>query len=145
MAKRDTDGFSIAQLKNILATRESELKKLTGRRKQLQGELETIDARIAKLGGNGRAGGGANGGGSAGGRQGGRGGKRAKNEMSLVATLEAVLTKAGKPMSVSEIVEGVQAAGYKSSSSTFRAIVNQTLIKERKRFASTGRGIYQMK
>ena len=48
-------------------------------------------------------------------------------------------------MSVPDIVEGVQAAGYKSSSPNFRGIVNQTLIKERKKFQSVSRGVYAMK
>jgi hypothetical protein len=40
----------------------------------------------------------------------------------------------------------VQAGGYRSSSDHFRAIVNQTLIKERKRFSPSGeRGVYQLK
>jgi hypothetical protein len=47
-------------------------------------------------------------------------------------------------MSVGEIVEGVQRRGYRSGSANFRAIVNQTLIKE-KLFGSAGRGIYQLK
>jgi len=137
MAKREPVGLSIAQLKNILASRESELKKLQKRRKQAQAELDAIDAQIARIDGD------ASGSNGSTGR--GRGRTRARNEQSLVATLESVLGKSGKPMSVGEIVEGVQAAGYKSSSPTFRAIVNQTLIKERKRFTSTGRGIYQLK
>ncbi|HEV7299744.1 MAG TPA: hypothetical protein VGN72_10295 [Tepidisphaeraceae bacterium] len=140
MAKREPVGLSIAQLKNILASRETELKKLLKRRKQLQGDLDAIDGQIARIDGDGSAASGTNG--TAGRR---RGGKRPRNEQSLVATLEAVLGKSGKPMSVSEIVDGVLAAGYQSSSPMFRAIVNQTLIKERKRFASAGRGIYQMK
>jgi hypothetical protein len=63
--------------------------------------------------------------------------------MSLVATLESVLAS-GKPMSVGDIVESVQKQGYRSGSANFRAIVNQTLIKE-KQFSSAGRGVYQLK
>jgi hypothetical protein len=39
----------------------------------------------------------------------------------------------------------VQKSGYRSNSANFRSIVNQTLIKERKRFGQAGRGIYQLK
>jgi len=60
--------------------------------------------------------------------------------------MEDVLKSAGKPLPVSEILQRVQSSGYRSSSPNFRAIVNQTLIKERKRFQPTGtRGVYQLK
>ena len=49
-------------------------------------------------------------------------------------------------MKVGVITEAVLATGYRSSSDNFRAIINQTLIKEKKRFISTGaRGEYQIK
>ena len=51
----------------------------------------------------------------------------------------------GKAMRVGEIVEAVQAGGYRSNSANFRGIVNQTLIKERKRFAAADRGLYQLR
>jgi len=38
----------------------------------------------------------------------------------------------------------VLAGGYRSTSPQFKAIVNQTLIKE-KRFVSAARGIYRLK
>jgi hypothetical protein len=50
-----------------------------------------------------------------------------------------------KPLSVGDIVEKVQAAGYHSNAANFPALVNQTLIKQRKLFAKAGRGIYQIK
>ena len=37
-------------------------------------------------------------------------------------------------MKVGDITDAVLATGYRSNSDNFRAIVNQTLIKERKRF-----------
>ena len=49
-------------------------------------------------------------------------------------------------MKVGDIADAVLATGYRSNSVNFRAIINQTLIKERKRFASAGeRGMYQLK
>ena len=45
---------------------------------------------------------------------------------------------------VARIAEAVQRGGYRSNSANFRAIVNQTLIKD-KRFGSAGRGMYQLK
>jgi hypothetical protein len=64
--------------------------------------------------------------------------------MSLVAALESVMKK-GDPMGVGDIVDAVQSSGYRSRSANFRGIVNQTLIKEKKRFSSPGRGMYQLK
>jgi len=55
-----------------------------------------------------------------------------------------VLGESNKPMSVSDIVEGVLATGYRSTSPKFRGIVNMTLIKERRRFANAGRGMYTL-
>ncbi len=45
-------------------------------------------------------------------------------------------------MRVGEIVDAVKSAGYKSNSASFKNIVNQMLIKERKRFQQVDRGIY---
>ena len=137
MAFLGSAGLSISQLKSLLVSQTSELKKLHKQRDGLQSQIDKVDARIAKL--NGAAGGGARRGGGGGGKR-----TRAKNKASLVETLKEVLGK-GKPLPVGEIVAGVLATGYKSSSPNFRAIVNQTLIKERKSFASAGRGIYGLK
>ena len=40
------------------------------------------------------------------------------------------------------LVNAVQAAGYRSNSKSFKNIVNQQLIKERKRFSQVDRGLY---
>ncbi len=136
MAKRGPIGLSITQLRQILASRQSDLKKLTKQRKALQKQLNAIDFRIARLDGNETT---PRNGTISSGR------KRARNASSLVATLEGVLSAKGKPMNVGEIVDGVLASGYRSSSPAFRSIVNQTLIKEKKKFTSTARGVYQMK
>jgi len=120
--------FSITQLESILSERRTKLSKLLKARRKAQKELDSIERDIAKIGGSGRGGGG-----------------RARNAQSLPVVLEEVMRKAGKPMNVTAITEAVTATGYRSSSDNFRAIVNQTLIKERKRFSPTGeRGIYQI-
>lgn len=123
-------GLSISALENILRDRKNRLGKLLKQRRKAQKELDQIDRQIQKIGGS----------------AGGMGGGRARNEQSLPDAIQAVLQKSGKPMGVGDIVDGVQAAGYRSSSDHFRAIVNQTLIKERKRFSPAGeRGVYQLK
>ena len=125
--------FNIAQLERILTDRKTELTKLERHRAALQRRLEGLDRRIIKLGGirgmRGRIGGGI----------------RARNPQSLVETLEQVMRGHGKPMRVGEILDAVTATGYRSNSANFRGIINQTLIKERKRFAQAGRGTYELK
>ena len=56
-----------------------------------------------------------------------------------------MLSAASEPLKVGAIVDGVLEAGYHTSSDNFRGIVNQTLIKERRRFVSAGRGLYMAK
>ena len=128
-------GLAIADLQRILDQKQNELKRLYKRRSQLERELHGIDREISKVegrGGNGR-----------GGRKGGGG--RARNDKSLIETLEDVLRSNGGPMGVGDILEAVQAAGYRSNSDNFRGIINQQLIKEKKRFHKAGRGMYQLK
>lgn len=59
--------------------------------------------------------------------------------MNLVEALVKVLT--GRTMSVTEVTQAVQDAGYQTSSANFRTIVNQTLIKS-KAFKKVSRGKY---
>jgi hypothetical protein len=118
----------------MLVSRRRRLNVLQKERTKLQRKLDDLDGRIRSLSGPG---------GAATGRMGG-GGARAHNAQSLVATLQSVLKSAGKPLGVGDIVDKVQAAGYRSNSANFRALVNQTLIKE-KQFTSAGRGVYQVK
>src|SRR5579862_2546001 len=123
------DSMNIADLERILSERKSAATRLTKQRKDIQKKLDAIDRKLDKLGASGRR--------TAGGR--------ARNEKSLPETLAEVLSN-GKPMKVGAIADAVLATGYRSSSPNFRAIVNQTLIKERKRFAPSGeRGTYQLK
>ena len=141
MARPGTAAFNIAQLERILEERRSELNRLERQRSDLQRKLDGVDRQIMKLNGSlrGRRGGSGGTGGGGGGRT------RARNEHSLVDVIETVMRENGKPMRVGDIVEAVQAGGYRSTSANFRGIVNQTLIKERKRFAAAERGLYQLK
>ena len=125
--------LTIAQLQRVLNDKQSELNKLHRQRANLQRRMDLIDRQIERLGG------------SVGGRRGGGRGTRARNDQSLVEVIESVMRGSGKPMRVGEIVDAVQAGGYRSNSANFRGIVNQTLIKERKRFGQVERGLYQLK
>jgi hypothetical protein len=134
MARPSTGAnLNIAQLEAILNERKSTVSRLLKQRKDAQKKLDHIDREIAKIGG------------ASGGPRTGPG-SRARNDKSLPETLDDVLRATGKPMKVGDITEAVLATGYRSNSDNFRAIVNQTLIKERKRFLPTGeRGTYQLK
>jgi septal ring factor EnvC (AmiA/AmiB activator) len=123
--------LTIAQLKRVLNEKQSELTKLHRQRAQLQKRLNQLDRQIERVGG-----------GLSGTR--GGGGGRARNEQSLIEAIESVLGKAGKPLQVSQILEGVLATGYRSGSANFRGIINQTLIKD-KRFGQVERGVYGLK
>jgi hypothetical protein len=127
--------FSISQLESMLNSRRDQLAALAKERAQLEKQLGALDLKIRTLGGS--RGSGASIDATASGR--------ARNEKSLIATMEEVLTKAGKPMGVGDILEAVQASGYRSTSANFRGIINQTLILQRKRFTNAGRGLYAMK
>lgn len=123
--------LNIAQLEQILNSRKSDLIRLEKQKKDLLKKLDSVEAEIAKIGGESGA---------------ARRTSRPHNEKSLPDTLDEVLRADGGPMKVGDIADAVLATGYRSSSANFRAIVNQTLIKERKRFISSGqRGTYQLK
>jgi hypothetical protein len=126
-------GLTVAVLEQMLQKRRSELDSLTKERQRIAKQLADVDARLRAISG-----------GTSGGAALTRSG-RVRNPVSLVGTMEQVLTKAGKPLSVGDIVQGVLDTGYQSGSANFRAIVNQTLIKERKRFANTQRAVYELK
>ena len=135
MARPPTVGFNIAQLERILHDRRSALNRLERQRSELQRKLQGVERHIIRVQGSLR-----------GGLRGRRGGGiRARNDQSLVEAIEGVMRGSGKPMRVGDIVEAVQATGYRSNSDNFRGIVNQTLIKERKRFGQVERGPYQLK
>jgi hypothetical protein len=129
---RSTVDLSLAQLERLMQSRRTELTRLSRERDKLQKKLDTLDERISEISG-----------GMMRGTRGG-GGTRARNAMNLPDVIHQVLTKTGAAMSVGDIMEKVQAGGYRSTSANFRGIVNQTLIKD-KRFTSSSRGMYQLK
>lgn len=132
MARPKMAGLTISRLEAMLNQQRAKKKELLRERSKLQTQLDKLDRQIAGL--DGGSGGGLGG-----------GGMRARNAKSLVDTLTEVLEKNPKGLGIAEIVDGVQAAGYRSSSPNFRGIVNQTLIKERKKFAAVSRGVYTVK
>jgi hypothetical protein len=133
MARPKTgSNLSISQLESILNAHLAELQSLNKEHSRLSTQLAEVERKISALGGKARGRGRLN-------------GARVKNEKSLVQTLEEVLSAASEPMKVGDVVDGVLKAGYHTGSDNFRGIVNQTLIKERRRFVSAGRGLYSIK
>ncbi len=131
-------GVSVDALRKEIERRESKLDALEAQRDQLLGELETVEREISGITGSARAIRSARAGVIPPGR------KRARNVMNLAEAMKKVLQ--GKTMSVTEIAEAVQRAGYKTTSAgNFRTIVNQTLIKEKKDFKRISRGQYTAK
>jgi hypothetical protein len=124
---------STSALEAELARRASEIGRLQKDRANAQARLDEIDERLGVLGS-------AGGTGATRRRRGGGGGRRPRNEMNLADSLASVLR--GRKLSVTDLTEEVQKAGYRTSSPNFRTIVNQTLIKDPKRFKRVSRGVY---
>lgn len=137
MAKRGPRGsgggalakVSFRDLAQEMARRQKDLTSLHRRRATAVERLRKLDRQISELGG-------LIGTGPDGVR------RRPKNAMRLVDALYEVLS--GKTMSVTQVSEEVQRAGYVTTSPSFRTIVNQTLINSG-RFKRTGRGLYTSK
>lgn len=119
--------LSLPDLQSFIRRQSARLAKLKREHGKLTTRLKQVEREMSVIAGNGAAGGG-----------------RARNAKSLVATLEEVLARSGKPMKVGDILEKVKATGYRSGSANFRAIINQTLIKE-KQFQQVERGTYTLK
>jgi len=140
----------VVALQAELARRQGQLGSLIKEHTDLSERLDSVRSEIEALGGlvdgTGRSG-------RTGGRRGARPGRRAsrtrtrggrpRNESNLVDSLAKVLK--GKEMSVTDVAEAVQKAGYKTTSPRhFRTMVNIALIKSGK-FKRTGRGVYTAK
>lgn len=125
-----------AALQMELQRRQRGLGALERKHQKLLGQLATIEAQIAALGGPAGGGGGARRG-----RPAGR--KRPENSTTLVDALAKTLK--GKTMGVSEAAEAVVASGYNTNAANFRTIVNQTLLKHTDVFKKVDRGQYTAK
>jgi septal ring factor EnvC (AmiA/AmiB activator) len=124
----NSNGLSIPQLEKMLEDQRSKIGSLERKRTKFQRQLDSIDAQIATLGGSGRA-----------------RGARPRNKTTLNDMIASVLKKSAGPMKVGDIARNALDNGYSTSSSNFRVIVNQALIKD-KRFTKAGaRGTYQLK
>jgi alkylation response protein AidB-like acyl-CoA dehydrogenase len=135
--------ISVVALQAELARRQGQLGSLIKEHADVSSRLDAVRAEIEALGGtvNGTASRGRRGGTRRGRSASGARGRRPQNAASLADSLVKVLQ--GKEMSVPDVVEAVQKAGYRSSSKNFRVIVNQHLLKSP--FKRVGRGVYTVK
>jgi len=117
--------MSTAELQAELQRRERNVRKLERRREKLMLDLAEVEKELASEGALSATGGIR---------------RRPRNEANLVDSLAAVLK--GKEMSVTEVTQAVQQAGYMTTAANFRTIVNQALIREKKKFKKVSRGIY---
>lgn len=124
-------GVTVADLEAELNRRRKGVDKLQAQYAKLASEMSALAAEIEAAGGT-----------IVGGRATFGGRRRAKNTSTLVDALVGVLQ--GKTLSVTEVAEAVQKAGYVTTSPSFRTIVNQTLINSGK-FKRVGRGQYTVK
>ena len=117
-----SSSLSVADLERMLNERRGELSKLEERRERIAAELAECDARIAELSGGAV---------SRGGRTRRRrrpGGRRVRNQPALKQVISEILQKSKKPLSLDDIIERVQAAGYRSSSANFRQVAYLNLF-----------------
>jgi predicted transcriptional regulator len=120
--------MTTAELQAELQRRERNVRRLERRREKLMGDLTEVEQALAAEGALSATGGIR---------------RRPRNEMNLVDSLATVLK--GTEMSVTEVTQAVQEAGYMTTAANFRTIVNQALIRENKRFKKVSRGRYTAK
>jgi hypothetical protein len=131
MAKKHSSlsNVSAADLRKEIARRQRRGATMMRKRDAHLRKAAEIDAQLRELGSL-----------PGGGGLSGRG--RPRNANNLVESLTKVLS--GKTMSVTEVADAVQKAGYATTSPNFRTIVNQALIASGK-FKRVGRGQYTAK
>lgn len=126
-------GLDTTELRLELLRRERTARSLIAKRNALLAKIEKIDEEIAAAGIKPNSPPSGNIFGSA---------PRAKNEMSLIEALQALLK--GKEMGIPEIVPALKSVGYVSHSPNLRTMVNASLLKKNL-FKRVGRGVYTAK
>lgn len=122
---RRTKQLTIAEIQGQLKARDREVQKLRKRRKRLIETVEQIERDIFAISG-----------------EHAEGSRRPRNASNLGDALVELLS--GKEMTVTEATQAVQDAGYQTTASNFRTIVNQRLISD-KRIKKIRRGVYTTK
>jgi hypothetical protein len=109
--------MTVAQLELALQRKKRRLDSLIGRREKLQRQLDRVERMIGDIAGRGAADGDT--------RTKRR--RRPKNKRSLRSLVLDLLTKNKKGLSISELHERVEGAGYKTRSRNFRNVLYQCL------------------
>ena len=120
--RASSQDLSLTEIQSELNERQKIVRRLEKRRAHLAAELEGINLQIFDLTGAHP-----------------QGAPRPRNTSNLGDALVKLLR--GREMTVTEAAEAVQAAGYATTASNFRTIVNQRLISD-KRFKKIRRGVY---
>ncbi len=132
-AVRGLKNVSSDALTRELARRQGMASTLMRQRQKLAAQLDALDRKIARFGGSAPSG-----------RRGrGPGQPRGQNSSTLAGALAALLK--GKTMSVTDMAQAVQDAGYKTNSPNFRTIVNAAMIAHKDLFRRVSRGQYTAK
>ena len=129
-AVRGLAAVSSDALARELRRRQGMASSLVRKRNKLAAKLAALDAKIESVGGHLPAGRGP-------------GRPRGQNSSTLAGALATLLK--GKTMSVTDMAEEVQKAGYKTNSPNFRTIVNPAMIAHKDLFRRVSRGKYTAK
>jgi len=120
---------SIKELRQELAARERQLRKLVTRRSELARRLQSLDRQIEAIGGEAVA-------------EGRKPVRRRRTDKPLVEYIRKVLTSKPKGMRVGEIAAAVLKAGYQTKSKRFYRVVAGAIRQGN--FRRVGRGVYRL-
>lgn len=139
-----TSNMSLAQLESMLEEQKNRLDNLKQKQKDLEADLQNVNQEIAMIEGNG--------GGRRGRPPGSKSGstrsvrrRRAKNAKPLKAYVIDVLNANKKGLTLQEISDKVQEAGYKSKSKSFKNVLYQCLYHNREFMHDSDAGIYKLR
>ncbi len=143
MAK--ASNMSLAELETMLKEQKSRLDTLKKKQGTLQKELDGVNQEIALLEGKsgrrrGRPASAAKSGTTRKVRR-----RRAKNEKPLKAYVTDVLNSSKKGLTLQEVSDKVQEAGYKSKSKSFKNVLYQCLYHNKEFTHDSDAGIYKLK
>lgn len=141
MAK--TSNMSLAELESMLKEQKSRLDNLKKKQNALQKDLDSVNQEIAVLEGKGARRGRPSG--STGGSTKRVRRRRAKNAKPLKAYVIDVLNSNKKGLTLQQVSDKVQAAGYKSKSKSFKNVLYQCLYHNKEFMHDSEAGIYKLK
>lgn len=144
MAKAPTN-ISLAELQTMLDEQKGRLADLKKKQTELQKELDEVNQEISVLEGKGKGKGRR-------GRPAGSGGKkkkvrrrRAKNKKPLKDFVTEVLESNKKGLTLQQVMDKVQKAGYKSKSKNFKNVLYQCLYHNDQFVLDSDKGVYTLK